>query len=151
MLWNSLAVEVRQLTSLYVRKIKRPRLHCTHGCSTQSAAYFFVSFTYRITWYTVLMGAPPKVSLCLFAVTTESLGYTVLMGAPPKVQPISGICKLYQQNKWVTMYSRGLKLAFGSRSLQRKHSYSPFRQKSSFVFLKILHHIGLRKTLEVSP
>ena len=77
-----------------------------------------------------------KYSLCLFAVTTDSLGYTAVMGAQPKVQPISDICKLYQQNNWVTMYSRGLKPVFGSRSLHTKRSYSPFRQKSSFVVPK---------------
>ena len=80
------------------------------------------------------MGAPPKVSLCLFAVTTESLGYTALMGAPPKVQPISDICKLYQQNKWVTMYSRGLKLAFGSRSLQTKPAATVRFAKNQALF-----------------
>ena len=58
-----------------------------------------------------------KYSLCLFAVTTESLGYTALMGAPPKVQPISDICKLYQRKKFYNNVPKILDLKSSSEQI----------------------------------
>ena len=69
-------------------------------------------------------------SLCLQALTKESLGDTapMAMGVSPKVQAIC-LLALPKESLAYTVLT-GVCLAL---SLQRKKSYSPFRQKSSFV------------------